>query len=474
MTTPSSRAKRSLISSAGRWPLRLGVVIVVMGGTLGMLVEPASAHGVGKRGDLPLPLWQFVWAAVIALAVSVGAAGILWTSPRLRRLSNGREAPPLLDRATPIVRLSSRAIGLAIFAITLYAAFFVDESLSRNIAPFSIFVALWVGLQFVSAVFGDLYRSVNPLDTIVQALEKLLRLDQHRAGDRGFDHWPAAVSMLGFLWLELAYHEPSEPRLLGWLMLVYSVFHIVMALRVGRRWLETGEAFAALFTIIAALSPLARDSKGRLRLRLPGSGLAAMEVLPGTGVLILVTLGGTSFDGLSRTSFWGDIAASRSGWTLTFVNSLGLLWMIAIAFALYSLATRRIAAVADGDSEAAFVRFVPSLVPIMVGYAVAHYFSLFLLDGGQDFLILLSDPFDQGWSLFGTRDWTVNFLLVSATTIAWVQALGIILGHIAGVLVAHDKALDVYDGSVAVRSQYPMVGVMMIYTVGALVLLLGA
>ena len=67
-----------------------------------------------------------------------------------------------------------------------------------------------------------------------------------------------------------------------------------------------------------------------------------------------------------------------------------------------------------------------------------------------------------------------NFLLVSATTIAWVQAIGIVAGHIGGVLAAHDRALEVYDKELAVRSQLPLVGVMIIYTVGALVLLLGA
>ncbi len=445
----------------------VGAVILI-----GVSASPASAHGVGKRGDLPLPLWQFVWAAVIALGVSVAAAGILWTAPRLARLAVGRPLPGWTAAVVRAAMITARVLGLVIFAVTLSAGLFVDESLARNIAPFAIFVALWVGMQFLSPLVGDVYRSVNPLDTIVRGMEAI----GVRTGsdESPLTHWPAAASLLGFLWLELAYHDPASPRVIGWLMLVYSLVHISLALRFGRRWLQVGEGFAAIFTVMSALAPVWRDESGRLRLRVPGSGLATMEVRPGTAALILIALGGTSFDGLSRTEFWADVAGLRSGWELTAVQTLGMVWMVAIAYALYALATRLVAGIAGGDRGEAFDQYAPSLVPILLGYSIAHYFSLFVLDGGQDFLILLSDPLDLGWNLLGTSDWRVNFLLVSATTIAWVQAVGIIVGHVAGVLAAHDRALELYDGREAVRSQYPMVGVMIVYTVGALVLLLGA
>ena len=437
-----------------------------------LAAQPVAAHGVGRRGDLPLPLWQFVWAAVIALGISVAAAGAMWTTPRLERAASGRPLSALLDRVVGAAAGVARLIGIALFVVILYAAFFVDVSLTRNIAPFGIFVALWVGLQFVSALFGNVYRYANPLDTIVGSLQRLTPGSDGQ--QRAFNHWPAAVSMFGFLWLELAYHDPSHPRLLGWLLLAYSTTHIVLAVRLGREWLATGEAFAAFFGIVSALAPFRRDETGQVHLRVPGSGLATMKVLPGTTALILITLGGTSFDGLTRTTFWSDVAEGRQGWELTAINTLGMIWMMAIAYGLYGLAVRLVARTTGADHKTVFDDFAPSLVPIAVGYAVAHYFSLFVLDGGQDFLILLSDPFDKGWDLFGTGDWRVNFLLVSATTIAWVQAIGIIIGHVAGVLTAHDRALEVYDTEVAAKSQYAMVGVMIIYTVGALVLLLGA
>ena len=455
---------------------KVAVGVAIAFGMVVAAADPAGAHGIGKRGDLPLPLWQFVWAAVLAIGVSVVAAGFLWTAPRLAGLASGRALPAPTRAVTSVLSVVARVVGLGVFAATLGAALFVDESLEVNITPWTIFVALWVGMQFVSVIFGDVYRYINPIDTLaagIEAVQRRLKPGWTPLPTRA-SHWPAVAGMTGFLWLELAYHSASSPRLLGWLMVSYSLVYLTATVRYGREWLHTSEAFASFFSLLAALSPIFRGPDGRLRLRIPGSGLASLRVLPGTAALILVTLGGTTFDGLSRTELWANLVEGRSGWDLTFISTLGMAWTIAAVTSLYAGAARLVARIVDGSRSEAFDWFVPSLVPIALGYAIAHYFSLFVLDGGQDFLIRLSDPFAQGWDLFGTGDWRVNFLLVSATTIAWVQAIGIIAGHVGGVLAAHDRALEVYDKKIAMRSQYPMIGVMIIYTVGALVLLLGA
>jgi hypothetical protein len=113
------------------------------------------------------------------------------------------------------------------------------------------------------------------------------------------------------------------------------------------------------------------------------------------------------------------------------------------------------------------------LVPIAFAYALAHYFSLLVFEG-QSAIALASDPFGQGWDLFGTAGNAVNFTLVSTTVIAYVQASGIIAGHVAGVVVAHDRALALFPDREATRSQYPLLVAMVLFTVGGLALLLGA
>jgi len=62
--------------------------------------------------------------------------------------------------------------------------------------------------------------------------------------------------------------------------------------------------------------------------------------------------------------------------------------------------------------------------------------------------------------------------VVSTTTIAAVQAVSIVVGHVAGVVVAHDRAVARFRRSLATRSQYPLLAVMAAHTAGGLVLLL--
>ncbi len=111
-------------------------------------------------------------------------------------------------------------------------------------------------------------------------------------------------------------------------------------------------------------------------------------------------------------------------------------------------------------------------MPIAFAYSVAHYFSLLVLEG-QAVFSLVSDPFGFGWDLFGTADRRVDYNLLSPTTIAWVQAGAIVVGHVVAVVVAHDRSLALFSGDEAVRAQYPLLAAMIVFSVGALFLLLG-
>ena len=113
-----------------------------------------------------------------------------------------------------------------------------------------------------------------------------------------------------------------------------------------------------------------------------------------------------------------------------------------------------------------------SLIPIFLGYDIAHYFSLFLLEG-QAFKILLSDPYGQGWDIFNTASHAINWTVISTTTIGWIQIGSIVGGHLLGVLFAHDRSVELWSARRALRSQYPMLVVMVIYTIIGLVLMTG-
>ena len=78
---------------------------------------------------------------------------------------------------------------------------------------------------------------------------------------------------------------------------------------------------------------------------------------------------------------------------------------------------------------------------------------------------LASDPLGDGSDLFGTASSTIDYNVVSAQGIWYVQVGALVIGHVAGLTLAHDKALAVYsDVREATRSQYWMLLVMITFT----------
>ena len=111
-----------------------------------------------------------------------------------------------------------------------------------------------------------------------------------------------------------------------------------------------------------------------------------------------------------------------------------------------------------------------SLVPIALVYAVAHYFTLLVIQG-QYAITFASDPFGYGWDLFGTVDYSPNIAPFSPNTVWYVQVGALVAGHVAGLTVAHDRAVTLLGERDALRSQYAMLALMVVYTVGGLWLL---
>jgi hypothetical protein len=286
-----------------------------------------------------------------------------------------------------------------------------------------------------------------------------------------WSHWPAAIGIFAFVWLELAYHEPSSRRVLAYAITAYSVAVLAMALRYGRRWLQTGEGFTVLFGLVACIAPIGRRDDGRLTLRVPFTGLATFQARWGTEAVVLVVLGSTTFDGVSRTQWWGEIVRLKAGWERTAYNTLGLVVVIALVATVYLVAVRLAATLGRTDPRVASSRYIHSLVPIALAYSVAHYFSLFVFEG-QNGWRLLSDPLGRGWDRFGTADHTSDYLALTTGAIAATQTIATIVGHVAAVALAHERALEDVGEQRAAISQLPMLVAMIAFTVAGLTLLL--
>ena len=449
-----------------------------------MTASAILAHGIGGRSDLPVPLWLAQYGAAAALLVSFTVLALFWRTPRLEGAAarDGRPLPDGLRRFADAraTRVGLRAAGLLAAVLTVVVAAFGPNNSGTNPAPTWVYVWFWVGLVPASLLLGPVWRLVNPLRTISAGLARLAGdPDQEHARPMppGLGYWPAAVSLTAFAWLELVYPYRDEPYTLLVFILLYAWAQLVAAFRYGQAWYARGDGFEVYSTLVAHLCPIGRRTDGRLGLRNPLAGLAALRPAPGLLAVICVLLGSTAFDGLSRTRWWTELTLEASPLASTVIGTAGLLGAIGIVVVTYTAATRAAEQYlrdrpADDPGDRPEWQFMHSLVPILIGYTIAHYFSLLVFQGQMGY-ILVSDPFDQGWNLFGTATWKMNLTLVSTSTIALIQVGAIVTGHILGVIAAHDRAVDLFKGRDQLRGQYLLLTVMVFYTLSGIALLVG-
>ncbi|HVM33876.1 MAG TPA: hypothetical protein VM784_00840 [Actinomycetota bacterium] len=437
------------------------------------------AHGLGGRSDLPVPLWMALYGAAAAVVVSFFALVAFWRSPRLTGAHAGRTLPARLQRIVDarFTRSALRIIGVFAFGVTVVAARVGSNNAFENPAPTWLYVWLWVGLVPASLLLGPVWRALNPLRAFSAGISRLAG-DPEQQFTRDYPerlgYWPAAASLVAFLWLELVYERAAEPQTVFGFVVLYSFVHLIFANRYGERWFARADGFEVYSTLIARLSPLGRRDDGRLVVRNPFDGLAGLQAEPGLVAVVSVLLGSTAFDGVTRTGWWADITEGTAGFENAVFGSAGLAAAIGLVAVTYLGATRVSVALARrtpdlGDLAAGFVH---SLVPIAIGYTIAHYFSLLVFQGQAGYL-LASDPFDSGWNLFGTAGRPIDYLVVSTHAIALVQVAAIVIGHIAGVVAAHDRAVGVFTGADKTRSQYSLLAVMVGYTIAGIALLVG-
>jgi hypothetical protein len=112
--------------------------------------------------------------------------------------------------------------------------------------------------------------------------------------------------------------------------------------------------------------------------------------------------------------------------------------------------------------------FVLTLLPIAVGYHLAHNLSYLLL-AGQFAIPLASDPLGFGWDLFGTKLYGIDIGIIDAATVWTVSVAAIVVGHVAAVWLAHATALAAYGPAGGrARVQLPLLLLMVGYTMTSL------
>ncbi len=422
---------------------------------------------------------SFVLIALVSAANVRALEALVWRVGRL---------PAALGSALSL-------LSFVVLAALILAGHFGTQDPLANPLPLTVWTLGWVGLTFAHALFGNLWAALNPWRGVCDLALRLPGLARWREPpplrypDR-LGYWPALVQFLAFAWFELIHTVPQNPEILAQAVAFYYALNLALALAFGRAaWLRYGEAFSVFFRFLSWLSPFGGRPKreaadaGQIIAGPPGLGLLRAPALPLSGVaFVLLVLASVSFDGLARTYWWlgvlgvnpldfpGRSAVARA-------NTLGLLGAFVALMACYGTAVWlgwRLAGRPGWLSES-LGAYVISIVPIALGYHVAHYLTAFLVDA-QYAAIAFNDPFGRGWDLFGLRGAhaTTSFLyrLDTVRAIWHVQVAAIVIGHVAAIAAAHGIARGrARKRGTGILGQIPLTALMIAYTLFGLWLL---
>ncbi len=431
-------------------------------------------HGIGGSQDLPISLPLALAGGSAALTVSFAVLVLAWRRPRYDAATQGRPLPAGMARVldgAPLA-LALRVLGLAFGGYVTWAAVAGPDNLA-NPTFGVVYVWLWVGLVPASLLLGPVVRALSPVRTLHLLVSKVAGGDPG-AGiatlPRWVGLWPAALGLLGFVWLELVYPEANYLASLRLWFAVYAAVMLVGAAVFGDRWIAAADPFEVYSTLVSHLSVVGRRADGTLVLRSPLANLDGVPTVPGLTAVTAVLLGSTAWDSFSDSIAWVRFTADLTV-PLVLVETVGLLLLCLAVALLFAAATWAMAASRTTPGRTANL-FAHSLVPIVVGYIVAHYLS-YGVEVGQQTLARLSDPLVEGSNLLGTADLQVNYWLTQHPTfLATVKVVAIVAGHVLGVVAAHDRALAVLPTHRQLTAQLPLLVVMVVFTVSGLYLLL--
>jgi hypothetical protein len=402
------------------WRARLGASV---GTAIGLgLSVPASvaAHSLNTTYESRLPLAVYLVGAAATVALSF----VFVITRDVRAASPAVEAVGTLPSA--IVRRSLQLIGLIGWA-WIIAQGMVGGSSDGDVATLFLWVYGWVGVAILSAIVGPVWHFLDPFSTLHDLGAALLR----RLGIGGWapadypaslGRWPATIGLGAFVWLELVL--PAGPATLFVVLVGYTAFTLAMMAQFGRdEWRSHGETFTVWFRLLGRLAPFAlTDEDGEVRRRPFGSGLLEPGWTWADVTLVALAVGSILFDGLSQTQIFFDLFGAPG-----ILEKTGLLLgFLGIVVGAAAAVARTVGVAATGAG----------LLPIALGYMIAHYLTYLLIDG-QRILIAISDPFQRGWDLFGTAFHEPSGAFLPPGLVWTIQLAAVVGGHMLGAWGGH-------------------------------------
>jgi hypothetical protein len=430
-------------------------------------------HGLGGAQDLPISRGLTILGAAAAVAVSFVVLALAWRSPRYDAATSGRPAPAWLAALVDSLawRVLLRLVGLVALAYLVIVAVLGKDLLINPI--FGIFyVWIWVGMVPISLLFGRVWRAISPFRLINAGIARISgsRPDEGivRYPER-LGMWPAALGLLAFVWMELVYPHNVDLSPVRLWCAVYLAVMIAGGVLFGNTFFARADPFEVYSSLVANLSVWGRRD-GALVIRSPLANLDATPAIPGLIAVIAVLFGSTAFDAFRESTRWLTFIQG-TGDSTYLQNNLGLLGFCVAVGVVFWLACVATAVGPDRSRSELPNLLAASVIPIIVGYVVAHYLS-YIVEIGTQTLVQVSDPLSNGSNLFGTGGLSVPYWLsYHPTFLADVKVLAVVIGHIVGVVAAHERAIKVLPRRHQLTGQLPLLAAMICFTVGGLYLL---
>jgi len=434
------------------------------------------AHGIGGAKDLPISPELAIAGATAALVVSFTVLAVAWRTPRYDAATSGRPAPAWLAGIVDSTwwRVLWRTVGFVLFVYVAAAAVFGKDLVINPV--FGVFyVWWWVGLVPLSLLFGPVWKAISPVRTINAGFAKISGSDPETGVftyPERLGHWPAAIGLFAFVWLELVYPYSTELGPVRLWCAAYVAVMLVGGALFGNVFYERADPFEVYSTLVSRMSAWGRRD-GVLLIRSPLANLDSTPVRPGLVAVVAVLFGSTAFDSFKDSTRWVQFIQD-SDISVYALNNVALVVFCAGVGAIFAAGTMLTGLGDDLQRKQLPNLFAHSVVPIVVGYVIAHYLS-YLVEVGQLTLVQLSDPFSNGSNLLGTANLDVNYWLsYHPTLLANIKVLAVVIGHVLGVIAAHDRAIRILPQRHQLTGQLPLLAAMIAFTVGGLYLLFAA
>jgi hypothetical protein len=413
------------------------------------------AHQLNERYAAPLPLLVYVGGAALAVAMSFVFVILRTTpAPAIEVTSVPREVPRWL-------RLGLQSIGL-IGWLWIVIQTLGGGSGDGDVASLFLWVYGWVGLALVSALGGPIWSWIDPFATIHQVLSAVAGRLGISGGESApyparLGKWPAVIGLAVIVWLELVVRLEGG-RSLGLFLIGYTIITVAAMAYFGRAaWRANGETFSVWFGVLGRLAPYALEGDpetGRVVRRPYASGLMSAQWTLADLTLVTLGTGAIIFDGLSQTQTYFDLFVSNGLFGSTEVrDSITAVIFLGGLVAIVVLMARRLGVAALGAG----------LLPVAVGYLVAHYLAYLLVDG-QRIIAALNDPLLRGANLLplDLGFWEPSLFL--PTSVLWsIQLAAVVGGHIVGAWAGHAQMAR-GKGGTTVAAQLPLAILMVALT----------